>query len=529
MTVRLLDARGKPYDLTGDKEPSERPKGIDLYLQAPSVETMGDWTTQKAKALSYAHQLGQFNLSARMYYAMLCDPRVIDGLEKRALALRQMPFDVIPGKGRGAKQLAKKVADHLDLILPPAVVTEAFYLALMLGPGVCQPDWAYHVENDETFYPRLTPWHPQLLYFLNAALMGERRGSAPGMLYTYCQGVESGQFSTVSVPIVTGTGQWFCFTLYGVDKPHLYGKLLAIWRPWIGRLQAESGLVRYNDVHGMPMRGVQVPVRMRKTREGRRFFRTVSQIGQDATLYMPQSRDGKSAFDVKLIEAKSRNFETFIKSRDEWAKEIALALSGNLDSFDMKGDNYKRSQVRQEVRYEVKIADALAFQLAVNAQLMVPFAVLNGYDEEAAPQILYDVRPERSQLEENKINLAEAEGALKALELFDKLEQKGVKMDLMEFLEQRGIRMPLGSVWQPTSAREDEEPESQADEQETSAAIRAWQQHRARLQTPVPVWRFADGLGTRGESLFLSRAELLRQRQGAPSGLPQPFSLRRVA
>lgn len=494
----LVDPYGNPLEPT---KPS-RPAGNELYLQIPQIELLGDWTTQKAKSLAYAHDLGQFPLSARLYYAMLMDPRVVNGCEKRALALRQLPFMVVPGRGRGASKLAKGAAAHLSKMLPSAVVTENFYQSLLLGQGVGQPDWAYHFGTDGLYYFKLTPWHPQLTYYLNSALMGQTRGSMPGQLYTYVWGTESGRSVAVQVPIITGNGQWFCFSLYSPEKPHLYGKLRAIWRPWIARMLDATGWIRYNDVHGMPIRGVVVPVRYRKTPEGRRFFRSIADIGQDATTYMPQSRDGKTAFDVKLIEAKSRAWETFRLSREEWAREIMIALTDNQDAFDIKGDNYKRAGARNEIRFEVKIADALAWEAAVNEQLMVPFATLNGFEEEAAPRIVYDVRPEETRLAAARSALAEATAIQQVVVARQQLRAEGIDVPLLDLLEQVGISLPP-SVTVSDPRRPDQTSAG-------SLSARAWDLALRDLREPIQVWRFAGGLGSRPEPALLPRAELLR-------------------
>src|SRR5579883_2530033 len=100
--MALVDQYGRP--LKGRR----LPRGIDLFFQLPQVEALSLWDVRAAKEAATAHENGLFDVSARMYYAMLTDPRIADGLDKRNLALRNMDYDIVPGDGRSARTVCNK-------------------------------------------------------------------------------------------------------------------------------------------------------------------------------------------------------------------------------------------------------------------------------------------------------------------------------------------------------------------------------------------------------------------------------------
>lgn len=482
----ILNPYGLPYERPDQDDPGKRPAGMDFFYQIPQVELLSGWTTKKAKQLAAAHDMGFFNLSARMYYAMLNDPHVIAACIKRLLAFRQLAFEIVPGDGRGAKRLARKFAQHYSNTMSLQVGAELFILGVIMGFGIAQPSWGYWYENDETFYPKVQSWHPQLLQYLPfaQALSGS---SNPGQLISYVLGSEEGGFRSVATPIYVGTGQWVQFAMIGGDKPWLYGALRAIWRPWIQRLLDQANWIRFNDVHGMPIRAAEVPIQMSKTPQARRFRRQLQNMGSDTSLYLPQPRDKDSpGVKLSLIEARSRSFTSFADSRRDGALEIDRAIMGGSGGAEnQRGDNYKKDGERADIRHELKAADALTWAHMVNAQLAVPFAVLNGYDASAAPRVVPDVRPPINRLTEAKAAGENFAAILQAVKAVQEMERLGYSMPLEDLLHSQGIDLP--ATLEIVERINDGASRPQNDEKRKTSR---------RLEHPVtrglPVYRFAQ-------------------------------------
>lgn len=439
--MAILDHLGRPM------KRGRQPRGIDLFFQLPQVEALSEWDSPTAKAHAFSHSQGQFTVSARLYYAMLTDPRVSDGLEKRALAGRNVPVEVVPGDGPGAEEVADRFRRRFGLlddgrrgpnrIVAPKTQAELHGQALMLGVAPIQPEWEY---DDKWFYPQVKPWHPQLCYYLPLAWANQTSGAFPGKIYTYSWGSASGE-AGVQIPIEPGTGQWMLFALSGDQKPWLHGKLGSCWRAWISRLMAMLQWLRFNDVHGLPIRLVKSPMGMRTEPEMQKFYANVKQIGRDATLLAPQLTDGKVGVGVDLIEAKSESWRSFEAMLNGYGREITVDLTGGTQNAEAVGGNYKGAEEQREIRHEVKAADCESWSECLNEQLCVPFAVLNGYPREAAPRVVYDTAPPRNRADDAKAAAEEFKAMQEAGKAAEILEARGVKISVEEILKDRGISL----------------------------------------------------------------------------------------
>ena len=92
--MALLDAYGRSV------RRRKLPPGLDVFWQLPQVEALTAWDVAAAKAAASAHETGDFTISGRMFWAMLADPRIVDGCTKRALARRSVKYKIVPGKGQ---------------------------------------------------------------------------------------------------------------------------------------------------------------------------------------------------------------------------------------------------------------------------------------------------------------------------------------------------------------------------------------------------------------------------------------------
>lgn len=457
----LYDAYGRPL------RRRKLPGGVDIFWQLPAVEALTAWDVATAKAASSALETGDFPVAARMYWAMLSDPRIADGVSKRALALRGLKYKIVPGKGQAAKTVAAKFEQAFPQMRPPHVAAEIFSQELLLGHSVVQPEWGYsadHMEasttpwdvprfpDDGWYYPRLRTWEPTALKWRTSLTTGA--GQRKGELVALTEGSEraaqgqdpSGLYGEQCIG--TGTGQWMVFTLAGDARPWMHGRMRAIWRPWISRLMDMLLWLRFNDVHGLPIRGVKVPMGMRKTQEMQQFYQNVKTVGRDASFLMPQGTDGKFGVGIDLIEAKSESWKSFEAGLAYYGTEITVSLTGGTQNAEATGGNYKGAEEQREIRHEVKAGDADADALIVNTQLAPAFAMLNGYGPETAPRIEYDTAPPVNRKAEAEGDAAEY-GALKvAGEACAAMRAAGYEVTIPDLLASRGREAPAGKVVQ---------------------------------------------------------------------------------
>ena len=443
----LYDAHGREI------RSSELPSGLDVYFDVSEIPPLTGWDVATAKAAADAHDQGDFETSARLHWAMLSDPRVADGVGKHALAVRGLKSAVVPGKGQAAKTVARKWEEQLPLALPDNVQSELWGQALLLGPAVGQPLWQYDEDgeiNPRTglpwYVPRVEPWEPTSLKVERNHMMGVRGGArrTRDTLMARVWGSLREEGRIEDVPVIPGTGQWLCFTLAGASRPWLFGKLRTLWRYWISRQMAMLLWLRFNDVHGVPIREIQMPMGMRKTPEGQRFYTDVKGIGRDSTLLSPQQTDGKTGVKLNLIEAVSESWKSLQAQLADYGREISIDLTGGTQNTEATGGNYKGAEEQREVRHEVKAAGAKAWQSFENRQLAIPFAVLNGYAPDEAPQRIFDVEPPANEKADAEADKAAGEALSAIAAAAQALRAAGYEVPVEELAASMGRPLPPG-------------------------------------------------------------------------------------
>lgn len=449
----LVDANGRPLR-------KKLTRGTDVFFGLPQIEALSAWDVQKLKDALQAHEVGDFTNSGRLYWAMMTDPRVSDGCNKRALALRGVPYEIRPGRGRGARQLAavlRRAFGFTDRgptgpnrVTPPETVTELFCQALLLGGGLANPKWENeeHPElgnNDGVGWsvPRLRSWEPTLSRWMPTLFNDEIDG---GHLVTIHRGSVKEKPANSTEPAVPGDGNWLHFVLSGDRRWWMHGKIRSVGRPWVSRLLKALFWLRFDEVHGMPFRIAKVPHGMKKTPETQRLFNSLKNIGREPTFLAPQAADGKSGVDIDLKEATSESWKSFEQGLVYYGTEITILLTGGTMNTEALGGNYEGAKQQQEIRHEVKAADALAWATCVNTQLCVPFAVLNGFAPEAAPEVVYDVRPPVNKKAAAEASAAEFKAIQEACKAHAALEARGIVIPLVDFLAERGLQLPTGAV-----------------------------------------------------------------------------------
>jgi len=449
---QLFDAYGVP--LTGQK----LPEGIDVFYQWPIVDSLTSWDTKATISASSAHEVGDFVASGRLFWAMLSHARIVDGLEKRGLALRGMRTSIRPGKGPRAKTLAKVYQRWRRKILRAEVIDEILAQAILMGQGIAQPVWNYDEQGPDNpaakvakkwWIPRVQTWEPMMTRWIPGPWLPGWTAQVPqpwltvlGTLTAIVRGAER-EGGAFQVPVIPGSGQWLLLKLAGDLRPWMWGRLRSVWRPWIFSLLALLSWLRFNDRHGLPILGVKVPMGMRKQPEAKQFYEDVKNVGQMAALQMPQmTTKEKGGVELDLIEAKSESWRSFQAGLEWSGKEITILLTGGTQNTEATGGNYKGAEEQKEIRHEVKVATAISWDEMENEQLAGPFATLNGYEPDEAPIVETDITPPSNRQAEGKAAEAEAKGLSAAVSAWHDLRRAGAETPLKDYLAQRGFELP---------------------------------------------------------------------------------------
>jgi len=434
-----------PYD-----RPIRRlPRGVDVFYYWPQIESLTKWDVPLAKAHAQAHESGDLTISAHLYWALLTDPVVRDAAEKRALALRMVGYEVLPGRGPYAALVAARFKDALPHLRSAEDAGEMHTTALLQGPAPAQVEWELQeqgynpaVPSGRGWYvPRLDPWPQHLVRWLP---------DGKGQLYALTSGSQL-DAAPSQVPIKSGTGQWATYFLGSRQRPHLYGRQRSIWRSWISRVMDYLQWLSFNEIHGRPIRGVEIPNGMRRTQEGKQFLEDVRNMGRNGVLQLPQ-RNKEEGMKMTLIEAKSESWKSLDGNADRHSQEIRIALTGGLAHTEAEGGNYMSSKGMIEVRHEVKAADAVADAEMINTDIAPAFAEFNGYPRDSAPIVVPMIQPPVDRTAEAKAAQEELKAVQEGCRAHAELLRRGVQVDLVELLRARGVRLPQVTIIPPEPA-----------------------------------------------------------------------------
>jgi phage gp29-like protein len=431
-------ARVNPVLAALKADPPARTKPRVTAEQDRPIMAFADWDrVAQVRSILVAFENSQGFLNAAIFAdAMMRDDRVAGVVATRAGGLTASPIEFKPANG---KRRAMKIAEELaggeegpglwDEMCPASVVADMTTWGSMLGIAVAEIIWK---TDNGRWVPRLKPWHPQFLrwdwkesrYYLST-MTGE-----------------------VELPNVEehprSDGHWVVWC------PHSYrnGWRKALLRPlsmlYLARQWAYRDWSRYNEKHGAPADKVYVP-ESANAQEKDEFYSAVANRGSDSTILLPRGENEAGGYDVQILEATARSWDSFEKQISKLETDIAVCVLGQNLTTEVQGGSFAAAKEHSSVRIDKKREDA-AIAKVLRAQLLTWWAEYNYGDPELAPRPEYMVDPP----EDDK---AEAETLNVLGTALQSLQTASAPVDERAILEAYGV--PL--LAEEEIARDDEE------------------------------------------------------------------------
>ncbi len=300
---------------------------------SPGLDVL--WSVPKTRAALLAHELGNFFASSMMIDAMGRDDRISAVLNTRISGLLGLPRVVVPGGNDEADQaLADAVSDRLDTWAPNDTLAELLAWYHMVGFGLAQVIWEF---TDKEWIPRLEVWNPQFLWWSEVQRI---------FFLTTREGM---------IPLDLRSGQWLM--LSQGQRPWMNAAVRSLTIPWLSRQFAWRDFNRYNERHGLPIVKGMVPASSEATDKDQ-FFNNLRTLSTSTTVTLPQNVDGAGAdYDLELLEAKDRSYETFPRMFELANNAIAIRLLGQNLSTEIKGGSFAAAKVQERVRMDLTEAD----------------------------------------------------------------------------------------------------------------------------------------------------------------------------
>lgn len=375
-----------------------------------------DWdSVNQVKMAIRQMENGVFSMAADIIDAMGRDDRITGCLTQRSRALVSLPMALDPrGDKRQAQACANELDDLYEELYPNSALTDLLRWGTLLGAGLGQHLWEY---GERRWNYRLKIWHPKMLSYR----MDTRS--------FWVQTMDGEQ------EVVPGDGQWILYTPYGMDRGWMQGIVRSLYVPWLIRQWAMRDWARYSEVHGLPIRKAILPPNAQKE-ETSRFVAELANLANESTIATPQMAGGTAGdpnrYDVELLEAMSRNWETFDKLLDRADANIAIAIVGQNLSTEVKGGSFAAATAHQNIRNDILQFDGEGMAQTLRDQSLKHWALLNYGSADLAPMPIYATKPP-----EDKVQKATA--WLKTGEGLTALRNAGIKVDIDEVTDMEGI------------------------------------------------------------------------------------------
>lgn len=411
-------------------------------LPVVSYSTAYETVTAVRAALVQFEQ-GQFTAAAEIVDAMMADDRIKGVVSQRIDGLLGLNFRLEPSDEDDA--FAAELAEQAGALWPRMAsssdLRELWKWGRFLGIGIAEK--LYDTESRDGWVPKLKVWHPRYLYWNWTT--------------------RSFWLSTQDGPVEVREGDphWVIYAPFGYGRAGwMEGLIRSLAIPWLFRQFGYRDWGRYNEVHGLPIRAVIEPSEWEDD-EKRKALREVAKLASESVVRLPQNSDGKG-FDLKLVEATARTYDSFKLGMEQANSSIAIVLLGQNLTAEVKGGAYAAAQVHERVAASIIRSDASTISDAIRGQLLAEWAVLN-FGPKAdgkAPRPAWDTSPP-----EDKKGTAEA--VKTGAEAISTLRATGLPVDFAAVCERLGIPLVEGvEIPLPEDDPEDPEPDDDPDDED---------------------------------------------------------------
>jgi phage gp29-like protein len=154
--------------------------------------------------------------------------------------------------------------------------------------------------------------------------------------------------------------------------------------PWYARQLTWRDWARYNERHGLAILKAKAPARSDATLRDR-WVQGLSQLGQESVVLCPQNIDG-TGFDVEMLEAKDRAYDSFDKFMARADMAIVLAILWQNLTTEVSGGSYAAATVHEGVKQTGSRYDNGTLSSCFFEQAARPFAAWNYGRPELAPR-----------------------------------------------------------------------------------------------------------------------------------------------
>lgn len=400
---------GEGYS-TGVGQPRPNVQVIQDWI-VPS--TLG-WTLEAMQGAILQLENGNLYAAHSLMLAMTRDPTIAHGLMVRRMSLSALkerhdsPLwfpPAIPEEARDALRRELK-----DAVTPQDLATAHGY-TVMLGLAPVTNCWYEKTEETGATYWQ---WRSEVLETGHCQYRPDQRRYYFIARSGYLQLVDDGN-------------AWALFKSLGDRRHHLDCAVRTLATLWFIVQEALRYHRAYNAEYGRPIKGLMVPDSHRLTEDVAQLVSQASGLYGGSVIILPQFGEGQGQanFDLKLIEAKSRGFQTFTALADTARNLITLYLLGVLETTGGESASNAKAKTQLRVSDRVTAGDARVEEDAMN-RILRRWADFNAFEE--APEWRIDTDPPEDDALAAQVAKDRAEALKKTVEALQGMADLGVRI-----------------------------------------------------------------------------------------------------
>jgi phage gp29-like protein len=358
MVTKILDQFGRPLVVEQLHEPQTSQLG-QLHHEVQSHPSRGLTPSRLAQILEAAEQgdlVAQYELFEDMEEK---DGHIAAEMGKRRRAVTQLPWKIVPPDGADAKE--KRAAEELaELVQQVEDLEEGFFDATdATGKGLSNLEMEWHRPEKQ--------WIPATLTHRPATWFQLKRGKRQELRLrdNTAEGAELWPFGWITHRQKAKSGY--------LERASLFRVL--VW-PYLFKNYSIADLAEFLEIYGIPVRLGKYPPGAGE-KEKATLLRALVNIGHNAAGIIP------NGMELDFKDAATGDPDAFMAMID-WCErtQSKVILGATLTSQADRGSNTNAlGNVHNEVRQDLRDADARMLGSTLTRDLVYPIGVLNGLIE----------------------------------------------------------------------------------------------------------------------------------------------------